>query len=109
MAAAAVMALFVPSAVAGDPGSGGRASRTVPEVVAEPDGRGGGVERPTVRWASIAGGAPAPVADAARPRADAPPFAARPGGEVLPVLPLGAGLACLGLGLGALGLRLRRL
>ncbi|GAB3645815.1 hypothetical protein [Streptomyces sparsus] len=30
------------------------------------------------------------------------------GGELLPVLPLGAGLACLGLGLAFLGLRLRR-
>ncbi|WP_432745542.1 hypothetical protein H7827_14275 [Streptomyces sp. JH002] len=31
------------------------------------------------------------------------------GGEVLPVLPLGAGLACLGAGLGVLALRLRRI
>ncbi|MGK5530744.1 hypothetical protein [Streptomyces sp. URMC 129] len=38
-----------------------------------------------------------------------PRFASRPqAGEVLPVLPLGAGIACLGLGIGALGLRLRQ-
>lgn len=36
------------------------------------------------------------------------PYSVAGGGEVLPVLPLGAGLACLGLGIGAFALRLRR-
>ncbi|GAA2367825.1 hypothetical protein [Streptomyces carpaticus] len=50
---------------------------------------------------------------ASRPYAEPAPYReADPvvrGGEVLPVLPLGAGLACLGAGLGVLALRLRRI
>ncbi|RMI31071.1 hypothetical protein [Streptomyces triticirhizae] len=33
---------------------------------------------------------------------------AAPGGEIVPVMPLGAGLTCLGLGLGLFGYRLRQ-
>jgi hypothetical protein len=32
----------------------------------------------------------------------------RPGGQVVPVLPLGAGLTCLGLGIAIIGLRMRQ-
>ncbi|ARQ69828.1 hypothetical protein [Streptomyces marincola] len=113
MAAAAVIALFVPSALAGDPPSGNGLPRVGQERVGEervvPDGRGAVPGGARVR----AGEAPVGVETGGEAGGPAPSrtsgaFAARPGGEVLPVLPLGAGLACLGLGLGALGLRLRR-
>ncbi|MDT0445248.1 hypothetical protein [Streptomyces johnsoniae] len=97
MAAAAVIALFVPSAVAGDPPTGSHA----PHIA---EGHGAGSERATTRWPTVSGEAAPPPRQEPRPTA----FAARQGGEVLPVLPLGAGLASLGLGLGVLGLRLRR-
>ncbi|RBM05508.1 hypothetical protein DEH69_27285 [Streptomyces sp. PT12] len=74
LAVAAVIALFVPAAMANGEPDDGRADAVVEER---------------------------------RERGDVESQAARPGGEVLPVLPLGAGLACLGLGIGALGLRLR--
>ncbi|MDT0342244.1 hypothetical protein RM590_06315 [Streptomyces sp. DSM 44938] len=119
MATAAVIALFVPSAVAGDPPSNrDRVAHLAPGHGGHPrtesgGERGGGAERPTASWASISDGVPAvrpesAERDAPRPAKEPTTFAARPGGEVLPVLPLGAGLASLGTGLGILGLRLRR-
>ncbi|WP_326597986.1 hypothetical protein [Streptomyces sp. NBC_01803] len=77
--AASVLAVLLPSAALATPG-----------------------HRPSPPPSPVAVAEPEPELDTAR-------FAARPqGGEVLPVLPLGTGLACLGLGIGALGLRLRQ-
>ncbi|MFD5316459.1 hypothetical protein [Streptomyces sp. NPDC127098] len=58
-----------------------------------------------ILWWEPAPTTPGPVRDDG---AAAPVAARRAGGEVPPVLPLGAGLACLGLGLGILGYRLRQ-
>jgi hypothetical protein len=58
-----------------------------------------------------AGTAPAPAASSPAPRAEHDPESDSVYGSarrVMRVLPLGAGLALLGLGLGFLGLRLRR-
>jgi hypothetical protein len=67
------------------------------------------VDRPAAQWQPVPRepGSAGDVTDGGRP-AGSTPYAARPGGEVLPVLPLGAGLACLGAGVGLVGLRLRQ-
>ncbi|RKN43147.1 hypothetical protein [Streptomyces hoynatensis] len=65
------------------------------------------LDRHVLRW-SPRPAVPGPVGDLDAWPPEPERFAAGGGGEVLPVLPLGAGLTCLGLGLGALGLRLRQ-
>ncbi|MDT0307108.1 hypothetical protein RM780_09050 [Streptomyces sp. DSM 44917] len=57
--------------------------------------------------AAVANDEPRP-AERSEPAPRRPAHAAQPTGQILPVLPLGAGLTCLGLGLGTLGYRLRR-
>ncbi|MEV1006384.1 hypothetical protein [Streptomyces sp. NPDC049881] len=53
-------------------------------------------------------GLPGPLREAPATPAPVQVAARQTGGEIVPVLPLGTGLACLGLGLGILGLRLRQ-
>ena len=64
-------------------------------------------DRHVLRW-SPRPAVPGPVGELRAWPPEPERFARVRGGEVLPVLPLGAGLMCLGLGLGALGLRLRQ-
>ncbi|MDT0320869.1 hypothetical protein [Streptomyces millisiae] len=98
MAVAVVAAPLLPQPAA----AVGPPAASAPEAEERDDGR-----RPAeapILWWEPAPTTPGPVRD----DGDAAPVAARrAGGEVLPVLPLGAGLACLGLGLGILGYRLR--
>ncbi|TDC62552.1 hypothetical protein [Streptomyces hainanensis] len=74
-----------------------------PAVEDREEDRPAAADQPILWW-EPAPTTPGPVRDLGEPA----PAAARRGGEVPPVLPLGAGLACLGLGLGLLGYRLRQ-
>ncbi|WP_052847348.1 hypothetical protein [Streptomyces avicenniae] len=68
-------------------------------------------DRPVSRWGQPLSppALPGPVREEpAEPSGGQAVAARQGGGEMPPVLPLGTGLACLGLGLGILGLRLRQ-
>ncbi|MDX3214710.1 hypothetical protein PV318_04000 [Streptomyces sp. ME02-6991-2B] len=87
-----------PSASSGLAGTGPGEGRRHPGRAEPPPTRGEGGDRPS---------APVPVY-VEEPRDQGPAAVRTPEGWVLEVLPLGAGLVLIGLGLGFLGLRLRR-
>ncbi|MDX3096365.1 hypothetical protein PV417_17730 [Streptomyces sp. ME19-03-3] len=87
-----------PSASSGLAGTGPGEGRRHPGRAEPPPTGGEGGDRPS---------APVPVY-VEEPRDQGPAAVRTPEGRVLEVLPLGAGLVLIGLGLGFLGLRLRR-